>query len=332
MLEGLKKFWQMLKKLKLGFLVFILSTLGFFVLFFPLNDLGDLITTQVSNMSRNQVYFQFDGLKLSVLPPGLNMSNVFIETSQLSALKAKEVTVLPSISGMIKGRPYGHINAEGFLKGGLSLNVSAGSKGEKSAESAVIELSAKKLSIKEVRTLLNLPFFMQGEINAESKATLFFTIKQEPEKAPIFSIEDQPDMEMNITVSKFELPPTSVSLGGMGDITLPELKLKQVDLKGKLSNGVFTIEKGELGQVGDDLQMTLKGTMNVSLQPSFDGRIIPQLGAYNLDIDLKTQKSFQDKAGLFLSFIQSHQKAPGQYKFKVASPMWGAPPQITTLR
>ena len=331
MLEGLKKLWQMLKKLKLAFLVFFISTIAFFILFFPLNDLGDLITTQVSRMTMNQVYFQFDGLKLSVLPPGLNMSNVFVETNSLSALKAKDVTVLPSISGMFKGRPYGHISAEGFLKGDLSLGVSAGSKGEKSAESAVIELSAKKISVKEFRSLLNLPFFMQGEINAESKATLFFTLKQEADRPPVFVLEDQPEMELNIVVSKFELPPTNVNLGGMGDITLPDLKLKQVDLKGKLSKGVFTIEKGELGQPGDDLQMSLKGTMNVTLQ-SMDGRIIPMLGAYNLDIDLKTQKAFQDKAGLFLSFIQAHQKAPGQYKFKVASPMWGAPPQITTLR
>lgn len=331
MLEGLRKIWSGFKKLRLALLVFLISVLVFFVMLFPLNDLGDLISTQVAALSRNQVYFQFDDLNLSVAPPGLQMSHVFIETTQIPALKIKDLTVLPSISGLIKGRPYGYVSAEGFLKGNVSLDVSSGAKGEKSAESTVLNLSAKKVSVKEIRSLLNLPFFMQGEVNADTKATIFFTMTEQPGRGPVLNLDDQPEMDLNLVVSKFELPPVNLDLRDLGSITLPELKLKQINLKGRLAGGTFTIEKADLGQPGDEVQLNVKGTIKVTLQ-SIDGRITPFLGAYNLDLDLKTQKSFQDKAGLFLSFIQSHQKAPGQYKFKVASPQWGLTPQITTLR
>ena len=318
MMNVIKKFFALLKKLRLAFLIFFVSTLFFTILLFPLNDLGDLVSAQVSRLSHNQVYFQFDELNLSALPPGLQMSNVFVETMRLSALKAQDVTVLPSISGLIKGKPYGDVTASGFLKGNIALSVSSGPAGEKGIDRTAIELGAKNLSLKELRNLLNVPFFMQGNLNLETKTIADFTF------------QEQPDMELTFSLTKFELPPTNVNTA-FGPLTMPELKLKQVDLKGRLSAGTFVIEKGEVGQSGDELQASLKGEIKITLM-NMGGQIVPQIGSYNLDVDLKTQKSFQDKAGLFLTFLQSHQKAPGQYKFKVASPQWGVPPQITTLR
>jgi type II secretion system protein N len=318
MFEGLKKLWIQFKKLRLGLLVFILSTLVFFVMLFPLNDLGDLISAQVSKATQGKVYFQFDGLNLSAWPLGLQMSNVFVEAGQMSALKAKDVTVLPSVSGMLKGKPYGHINASGFLKGDVSLSLSSAPAGEKSPDRSTIDLSAKKISLKELRSLAGLPFFMQGDLNLDMKTIADFTF------------QDQPEADVVLTVTKFELPPTNVDTS-FGPLTMPEVKLKQVDLKGKLSGGTFVIEKGDVGQAGDELQANIKGQIKVTLM-NMGGQIVPQLGSYNLDIELKTQKSFQEKAGLFLSFLQAHQTSPGQYKFKVASPQWGVPPQITTLR
>lgn len=318
MMENLKKLWHGFKKLRLALLLFVVSSIVFFVLLFPLNDLGDLITSQVGKLSHNQVYFQFDDLALSALPPGLQMSNVYVETMQISGLKARDVTVLPFITGLLKGKPYGHVNATGILHGDVSLSVSSASPGEKGTERTTIELGAKKLSLKDIRSLLGLPFFIQGELNLDTKALADLTF------------QEQPDVDLNIALTKFELPPTNVNTM-FGPLTLPELKLKQIELKGRLSGGTFIIEKGELGQAGDELQASLKGQIKISLL-NMGGQIVPQIGSYNLDVDLRTQKSFQDKANLFLSFLQSHQKSPGQYKFKMASPQWGVPPQITTLR
>ncbi len=319
MFEGLKKLWTLFKKVRLGLTLFIISTFTFFVILFPLNDLGDLVSSQVAKLTRNQVYFQFDDLALSAIPPGLQMSHVYIETTQLSGLKARDVTLLPSVLGALKGKPFGSVKADGLLKGDVKLNVSSAPKSESGAERTLIELVAKKISLKELRSFLGLPFFIQGDLNIETKTTADLTL------------QEQPDMDLNLGLTRFELPPTNVNTA-FGPLTMPELKLKQIDLKGRLSGGTFIIEKADLGQATDELQATLKGQIKINLLMNLQGQIIPQLGSYNLDVDLRTQKSFQDKANLFLSFLQSHQISPGQYKFKVASPQWGIPPQITTLR
>lgn len=314
----LKKLWSGFKKLRRALIVFVISTIAFFIFLFPLNDLGDLISTQVAKQTQNQVYFQFDGLNLGLIPLGLQMSNVFVETNHLSALKAKEVTVLPSVSGMLKGMPYGHITATDFLKGELNLIVSSASSSEKAIERTQLELAAKKLSLKELRNLLGFQFFIQGDLNVNSKAIADF------------AFQEQPEVDLTFGLTKFELPPTNIETG-FGPFTTPELKLRQVDLKGRLKDGTFVIEKAEFGQTGDELQATVTGQIKLVLVNT-GGQILPQIGSYNLDVDLRAQKSFQDKANIFFSFLQSHQKGPGQYKFKVASPQWGAPPQITTLR
>lgn len=308
----------LIKKYRLPLLVFWLSTVLFLILLFPLNDVGDLISTQVSQATGNQVYFQFDELNLSVAPPGLKMSQVYVETMNMAALRARDITVRPSISGLIRGKPYGYVEANGILRGDVTLNLGAGSNSDRGTERAQIDLKAQKVSLKELRSLLNVPFLIQGDLNLETTALADLTF------------QEQPDMEVSLVLNRFELPPTNVNTA-FGPLTLPELKLKQMELKGRLSNGSFVIEKGEIGKPGDEIQATLKGTMQMSLQ-NMGGQIVPVFGGYNLDVDLRAQKSFQDKAGLFLSFLQSHQKAPGQYKFKVAAPNFAAPPNISTLR
>lgn len=318
MFKYLGMLWTGFKKVRWPFLLFIVSTSVFLVLLFPLNDVGDLITAQVSQASRNQVYFQFDDLNLSVMPPGLKMNNVYVETMQISALKARDVTVRPSISGLIRGKPHGFVEATGILRGNLTLNVSSGAPSSKGTDRAQIDLTAQKISLRDLRSLLGLPFFMQGDVNIQSSALADLTF------------QEQPEMDLTFSLTRFELPPTNVNTA-FGPLTLPELKLKQVDLKGRLSNGAFIIERGEIGKAGDEIQATVKGSIQMSLQ-NMNGQIVPIFGSYNLDVDLKTQKSFQDKAGIFLSFLQSHQKSPGQYKFKVAAPQFGLPPNISTLR
>lgn len=319
MFKALGAFFSFLKKFRLPLLVFFISTLGFLILLFPLNDVGDLVSAQVSKATANQTYLQFDNLELSVMPFGLKMNQVYVETPAISALRIQELTVRPSVSALIRKQPYGYAEANGVLRGNVSLSVGSGTPSDKGIDRAQIALKAEKVSLKEVRNLLNLPFFLQGDLNVETQGLTDLTF------------QEQPDMELNLVLNQFELPPTNINTQ-FGPLTLPELKLKQVELKGRLSNGTFIIEKGEVGKQGDELQATLKGSIQMSLRRNGMNQIIPVLGAYNLDVDLRTQGGFQQKAGLFLSFLQSHQKAPGQYKFKVASSAFGLPPQISTLR
>lgn len=318
MFKALAALWKQFKKIRFPLVVFVISTLLFFIVLFPLNDLGDLISAQVSKASRNQVYFQFDDLNLSIMPPGLKMNNVYIETLQISALKARDVTVRPSVSGLMRGKPYGFIEASGLLRGDVSLNVSPGTPTDKGVERAQIDLTAQKVSLKDLRSLLGLPFFLEGDLNVQTTTLADLTF------------QEQPDMELSFVLNRFALPPSTINTM-MGPFTLPDIKLKQVDLKGRLSNGSFLIQKGEIGKPGDEVQATLKGQIQLSLR-NVNGQIVPVMGSYNLDIDLKTQKSFHDKVNVFLSFIQSHQKEPGHYRFKISSPNINLPPSIGALR
>ena len=71
---------------------------------------------------------------------------------------------------------------------------------------------------------------------------------------------EQPDLDLVVKVNRFEMPPSNVNTQ-MGPISVPEMKLSNVELKGKLSAGRFVIENAKIGNPGDDLQGTLKGSI-----------------------------------------------------------------------
>jgi len=309
---------QAIKKSLFFFSIFSMATVLFLVVLFPLNDISDLVTSEVAKASNNQVYFQFESISLSPVPPGLRMDKVQVESSQIAGLKAHEVIVRPSISGLIRGLPYGSLEAHGFLRGQINLNVGSGEPTEGGQSRSRIELSAQKISLQDLRGLVGLPVPLQGNLDIQSRALADFTFQA------------QPEADLEVAIVRFELPPSSVQTM-MGPLTLPEVRLGQVNLKGKLNRGTFTIEQGDFGKAGDELQLSVKGTLQMTLQ-NLGGQIVPIIGGYNLDVDLRTQSSFQQKAGLFLSFIQSHQKSPGQYRFKIAAQSMNLPPQISTLR
>ena len=121
----------------------------------------------------------------------------------------------------------------------------------------------------------------------------------------------------------------------MGPLTLPEIKLKQVHLKGRLSNGKFNIEEGVVGQQGDELTGTVKGFFNLMLEAQKNGSVTPVLGSYSLELDLNMKKSFEDRASLFLTFIEQF-KSPtsegSRYAFKLSATSPQSPPNMSALR
>jgi len=315
-----KALWAGFKSIRLPLLAFLASCCLFFVILFPLNDLGELVTSKIYTATNRNLFFQFDDLNLSLFPPGLQMNQVYIETSQLSPLKASELTLRPSISGLINGKPFGFVDAKGFLKGDVTLNVHSGAASEKGIERAQLELSAEKVSLRELRNFLGLPFMIQGDLKVQSNVLADLTL------------QEQPEADLNVLVSKFELPPFTMEIPGMGPLTLPDLKLKQIEIRTRLVNGALVIEKGEIGKLGDELFATIKGQIQMTLQRMPSGQTLPIFGGYSLDVEMKAQKSFQDKANLFLAFIQQTQKAPGHYHFKVSSPAWGPPARFDKMQ
>ncbi|KYG64890.1 type II secretion system protein GspN [Bdellovibrio bacteriovorus] len=321
-MEQLRELITLIRNSKGKILVLILSAFVFTFLLFPFDDLSDLISSQVSKVTNNSVYVSFEKLKMSFFPqPGVKMDQVYIESIRTPALSAQELVITPSISGLIAQKPYGQVSAKGLLKGDVEVEVGKGSRTENGIERHRVEVSAKKVSLQDLRELANLPVLLKGELDLESTALADLTF------------QEQPDVEIDLKINKFELPPSNVNTP-MGPLTLPDLKLTSVELKGRLAAGRFIIETGTIGRPGDELQGTIKGDIAINIV-NRGGGFGQQIGAYNFNIDLKAKKAFQDKAILFLGFLDGYKTATpegGQYKFRVSATNPMMPPSISAAR
>ncbi|MGZ3775493.1 MAG: type II secretion system protein GspN [Pseudobdellovibrionaceae bacterium] len=321
-MEQLRQLFKLIKDGKGKIFLMVFSSIVFLFLLFPFDDLSDLISSLVSKVTNNGVYVQFERLKMSLLPqPGVKMDQVYIESIRTPALSAQELVITPAVRGLIQQKPYGHITAKGFLKGDLNVEVGKGARSDAGVERQRIEVSAQKVSLHDLRELANLPVLLKGQLNLQTTALADWTF------------QEQPDVDIDMTISKFELPPANVDTA-MGPLTLPDLKLSTVELKGRLAAGKFIIETGTIGKPGDELYGTIKGNIGLSIVNQ-GGIFAKQIGAYDFEIDLKTKRSFQERAALFLTFVDSYktQTSDGaQYKFKVSASNPALPPSIGSTR
>lgn len=300
------------------FLYSILFTLIFFIFLFPTGDLGDLVSSKVSELTQNQVFLQFNNFSFNLTPPGVEFTDIFVETAFAPGISADEILISPSLGGVIAQKPYGSVQARGILNGDLQMSIKKGQPTETGNERQRFIVNLENLSLSSLKDFLKLSLSLEGNLSlsADGQSDL--------------ELSEQPDVDLNVDLNKFALPPATVNTM-MGPITLPDMKLDQVHLKGRLSNGKFNIEVGDIGKKQDDLFGKIKGFWNVNII-MVNGRPTPQFGSYDLDINLVTNKTFQAKASLFLSLLDQYKSnsANGtQYKFKVSAADLQSPPNIT---
>lgn len=306
---------------KFKFVLMILSVVVFAFLLFPFDDLGDLVTGQVAKMTNNQIFVSFDKMKVGVLNPGMQFQNVYLETTSMPPLTAQEINVSPAFSMLVNKKPAGSMTANGFLKGDVEVTLKPATKSESGIERQKITLNAKKLSLSDLKEIGNLPLAMKGrmDLSTEAVADLTFT--------------EQPDVDILLKIEKFELPVGNVQTA-MGPLTVPEIKLTSVEIKGRLSSGRLNIEKGTLGREGDVLTGEIKGNMGLTLKNTLSG-LAPVIGNYDLSIRLNVKKDLQDRASLFLSFLDAY-KTPtpdgARYAFKLSAPNAFTPPTPSALQ
>lgn len=310
-----------LKKFSGPFFAGIFLTVLFTYWLFPFGDLGDLVSSQVSQATQGQVFVQFDDMDLSLLPtPAIGLMGVSVESPFTPSLSADELKVRPSIAGLINKEPKGELSAMGLLGGQLNVVVKNGSPTENGDPRQRLILSAENLSLQKVHQAMRLPVALEGSLNIETEAQANL------------DFNEQPEMDLTLLVDKFVLPPATVNTM-MGPLALPDMRLSKVQLKGRLSNGKFIIENGSLGAPSDELYGQIKGSWSVTFQKGAGFK--PILGSYNLDIDLNTKRTFETKAALFLSFLDSYKSAGNQgsrYRFKVSATNLESPPNITATQ
>jgi type II secretion system protein N len=321
----------MTNKGKIFFALF--STFVFLFILFPFDDLSDLVSTQVSKVSGNAFYLQFQKLKMSLMPtPGLKMEKVFFQASNAPSVSLDSLTVTPSLSGLIYKKPYGQISIHGAMKGDVDLTLSKGPRTEGGAEREKLEVRGQKFAMKDITEFAKLPVQIKGQLQFASTAVADMTWKE------------QPEADVDLTINQFELPPASVPTP-LGPLNLPEFKLGQVFMKGRLSAGNFNIEKGTLGKETDEIHGTVKGSLGLALENRAarggEGRAdmnntpIPVFGSYTFDIEFTVKKSFQDRASAFLVFIDAYRSSVPEgavYRFKISGNNFSQPPTLSALR
>ncbi len=329
MMNSIVLFFRFIKENFGRFVLGLFLVVVFLFILFPFSDLNDLISSQVSKATANRIYMQFEELHLNPFTATLSMDKVFVETPQTATLSVDQLSASPSITALIQGKPGGSFHAQGFLKGDVKIALAPTSGGKSDSKDASkidkysVDASAQNLSLKEFKDLLNLSLPISGKLNLALQGT-----------ADINFVE-QPEGELTVTINKFELPPSSVSLQDMGRVNLPEIKWGQVELKGKLAGGKFVIETGKIGNNKDDFYGDIKGDLGLTIQ-NFGGQITPVIGSYNISLDMKATNAFKERAKFFLSFLDGYKKEDGssgtQYKFRIQATAMGMPPQFTPLQ
>jgi len=322
MMTALRKLFSAVFGSKLKILIMIVSTVVFLFVLFPINDLGDFVSTQVARLTNNKVFLQFDELKMSLLPaPGVKVEQVFVEAQGVPGVSMKEIRFAPAIMGLISQKPYGTVNAMGLFKGDVQISVKSGARSEGGIERQRVEITAQKLSLQDLREVARLPVMFKGNLDITSTALVDLTFTE------------QPDVDVNLNISQFELPPSNVNTP-MGPLTMPDLKLTSVDIKGRLAGGRLIIEQGQIGRENDELRGTITGNLDLSLNNQ-GGVINPVIGGYSFNVDLRMKRNFLDRASTFLILVDQYKTVTAEgatYKFKISAANTMMPPSIGAAR
>ncbi len=322
---------------KLKVLGVIAFALLFAVLIFPYDDLADLATTKVSQITNNQVYLQFDTLDLSLVPPGVAMGSVSVETPTLPGIKAEHLEISPWLSGLILGKQGGSVDATGLFGGAIAADLHEGDKGKGGERVKNIGVTLAGVKLPQLAKFLNEGNFaqllLQGTLGGNTQLAV----------DPLFDV--QPNGDVNLKIESFALPGQTLRVAmspgaAPMPLALPEVKLGNTNLKAKMSDGSLKIEDLSFGN-DQTLAGKITGQLGVTFRRSNAG-VQPVVGAYDLRVNLRLPKAFvaaNEKAGLSLAFAMLPQAARKdsakgtELAFRIQPPLPGQGfPQITALQ
>lgn len=292
----------------------------FAVLIFPYDDLSDMITSLITKNSNGQVYVQFDDLGMGFLPPSLKMSNVSVDTLMAPTIKAKKIYLAPSIAGLLKFSPGFSANIEDFLKGSVDIDLQGGKKVSDAVKLQNVSIKLKSLSLK---SLLN---YGQVQVDAEGSLAAAFVAAVDP------ALIEQPDGEVSIDIDKFKLPASTLPTM-LGPVSLPNTEISHISAKGTLKSGNLEITEATIGQAGDTFNGRVKGKIAMRLV-RMGSQIVPELGAYEVKIDLNFDRVSEKGYSLFLSLFDKYRTVTGsgsRYAFRLSAQNMNMPPNPSAL-
>lgn len=306
-------------KMKIG--LFFAFFIVFTIMLFPYNDLGDLVTSKISQATQNTVYLQFSDLNPSFFPTvGLEFENVSVDTPFLQGIKANSLTVRPSILSLLAFKPGLSLNADGFFKGSADISGSIPGMSAEATRKPKISGELQGIDLSEVTKSLKLPIDLGGKMKFETDSLALDLTNYE---------QTTGDLSANIKDAKLGAMNINTPLG---PLPLPSMSFSSIDFQADAKNGNVKVGKLALGKTGDEFVGTAKGTFDLKNQPYG----LP-LGSYDFSIELEVQSSFEARMGVLWStvegFIESYKRAssPGKktYAFRISGQGVMNPPKIS---
>lgn len=309
--QSVQSFAKKLNELKFHILVGFFSIFVFVFLLFPFDDLTDLASSQIAAATQNRVFTQFEGLDVSLFPTiSAEATKAHIEIAGVPLpIKAEFVRVWPSVFAAIRQRAEGHLRMEGFYNGNIDIRLRDGGVSDRGSQRQNVVFDTEGIQIGSLieAAKLSLPLDIKGLLTLKSSGVIDMGFTEEPQ------------FDADIGLASFQSLPFSLDMQGMG-LSVPGLKLSEVSIKAKLNAGRLELEQVRLGKAGDDLQMTVKGTMVLQMT---QGQQRPHIGQYSFDIDLTPSASFLRGGGAdFLTILGSlmgrMSDNPGRMRFNVS--------------
>lgn len=321
MMDMIIKTFRFVWAQKFKILFTVVFTFVFLFLLFPFKDLNDFVSGQVSALTQNNVYLQFEDMHLNPATASISLDGVLIETSTIEGLNVNSISASPSLAALFKRQPGGKLVADGLFGGHLEVKLTPLETLESGALKANLEVTSNSISLQNFRDTMKISIPLSGSANITANITADMSFKE------------QPDGEVAIVIDNFEMPGTSINSPNFGSIALPEIKFKQVDVKGKIDGGKLVIENAKLGNPSDDLSGTLKGDIAIRID-NVGGQARPMLGGYNFNIDLVAKPAFVQRASFFLSFIdqfKTEETGLSRYRLKLQAASTDLPPSMLPL-
>ncbi len=297
-------------------------TLAFIITTFPYDDLSEFVTSKITRATNNQVYLQFNKLSLNILPtPHLKLNDIELLTPSLPLLKASSLSLSPSLLELLKFNLGLSVFIENLFGGNLSLTYAQESPDKENLIFSNMSLDVEDLSLKELSKTIALPINISGDLEANASGTLELQFKE------------QPDAEFSVSSDNIRLPEGTINAPGLGPVKLPGLVFTKLKLNGHLVDGVLSLNNVTLGSQKDDLQVQIKGDINLKFS-KISQKIVPLFSRYNLKTKIVIKDS-NVKELFFLQFLNKYKsnsnvkKGYSVYQIKLVARSFRVTPKMS---
>lgn len=320
MLEKIKSFFSVLFRNKKFIILFFFAFIVSLFVVFPFNEMNDFVSTQINKLSNGKVFVQFDAFHFNPLKTEVGLERLDIEAGNIPKISMDSFLLRPAISALFTQKPYGEVELQQLWGGQIIAKSSSGKKSENGTDRQQLILNIENVSLSPLKDFLKLPIDLKGRMTADVQSLTDL------------SFSEQPEADINGKVQNIEISNLIFDLSGMS-LQLPDVKLKVLDLKGRLTGGRLFIDSMQLGQEPNDIQGQIKGDIRLNIQ-NLNGAIVPQFGAYNLQIELKIKSQFLksiEMVDIMLGNYKQVTSTGATYKFKVSGESLQYPPQFSRL-